>query len=53
MILELGLSCGLQTGGKRHFLSEAASLWYKDRALFIFVSVDRFPFSVSHSYQLA
>lgn len=53
MIPELGLSCGLQTGGKGHFLLEAALLWYKDRALFIFVSVERFLSSVSHSYQLA
>lgn len=53
VILELELSCELQTRGKEHFLSEPALLWYKDRALFIIVSVERVLSFASHSPQLA
>lgn len=53
VILELELSCELQTRGKGHFLSEAALLWYKDRALLITVSVERVLSFASHSHQFA
>ena len=53
VILELELSCELQTRGRGHLVSEAALLWYKDRALFIIVSVERVLSFASRSHQLA